>query len=93
MDTFFPPSVDWTQPKGGLFLWGTMPESLDAADVLQAAVDQKVAFVPGAAFFPCGGGQNTMRLNFSNANPDMIREGISRLGRVLREHTGEKLVT
>jgi 2-aminoadipate transaminase len=93
MDTFFPPSVDWTQPKGGLFLWGTMPESLDAADVLQAAVEQKVAFVPGAAFFPCGGGQNTMRLNFSNANPDMIREGISRLGRVLREHTGEKLVT
>ena len=92
MDSFFPPSVDWTQPMGGLFLWGTVPESLDTADVLQAAVEQKVAFVPGASFYPRGGGQNTMRLNFSNASPEMIREGIARLGRVLYQYTGEKLV-
>ena len=83
MDTYFPPEVDWTQPAGGLFLWGTLPEELDAADVLKAAVEQKVAFVPGAPFYPRGGGKNTMRLNFSNASPEKIREGIARLGSVL----------
>jgi 2-aminoadipate transaminase len=83
MDTYFPPEVDWTQPAGGLFLWGTLPEDLDAADVLSAAVEQKVAFVPGGPFYPCGGGKNTMRLNFSNASSEKIREGIARLGDVL----------
>jgi 2-aminoadipate transaminase len=85
MDRYFPPEVDWTQPAGGLFLWGTMPEYMDAADVLQDAVQRKVAFVPGAPFHPNGGGQNTMRLNFSNASPEMIQEGIHRLGDVLYE--------
>lgn len=83
MDAYFPPGVDWTQPEGGLFLWATMPEELDAATVLKAAVEKKVAFVPGESFHPCGGGKNTMRLNFSNATPENIREGISRLGQVL----------
>jgi 2-aminoadipate transaminase len=85
MDRSFPPQVDWTQPQGGLFLWGTLPVELDAAAVLQAAVAKKVAFVPGAPFFPTGGGLNTMRLNFSNASPENIREGINRLGEVLGE--------
>jgi 2-aminoadipate transaminase len=83
MDRYFPPEVDWTQPAGGLFLWGTMPENIDAAQVLEDAVERKVAFVPGAPFHPKGGGQNTMRLNFSNASPEMIQEGIHRLGDVL----------
>jgi 2-aminoadipate transaminase len=90
MDTYFPPEVDWTQPAGGLFLWGTLPEGLDSKDVLKAAVEQKVAFVPGAAFYPCGGGQNTMRLNFSNASSEKIREGIARLGNVLYDKIREK---
>jgi 2-aminoadipate transaminase len=64
-------------------LWGTLPEGLDSEDVLKAAVEQKVAFVPGASFHPCGGGKNTMRLNFSNASSEKIREGIARLGSVL----------
>jgi len=85
MDRYFPHEVDWTQPAGGLFLWGTMPENLDAADVLKQAVEQKVAFVPGEPFHPNGGGRNTMRLNFSNASPEMITEGIHRLGNVLHE--------
>jgi 2-aminoadipate transaminase len=85
MDSCFPPEVDWTQPQGGLFLWGVLPKALSSADVLKVAVEQKVAFVPGAAFHARGGGENTMRLNFSNATPDGIREGISRLGRVLQE--------
>jgi 2-aminoadipate transaminase len=57
---------------------------MDAAKILRVALEQKVAFVPGAPFHPCGGGQNTMRLNFSNATPEKIREGIARLGKVLR---------
>jgi 2-aminoadipate transaminase len=85
MDRSFPPQVDWTQPQGGLFLWGTLPEHLDSARVLQEAVARKVAFVPGAPFYPNGGGENTMRLNFSNATPENIQLGISRLGEVLQE--------
>jgi len=92
MDAYFPPGVDWTHPQGGLFLWGTLPENLNAADVLKAAVEQKVAFVPGAPFYPTGGGHNTMRINFSNATPEKIREGIARLGQVLYEKIGEPIV-
>ncbi|MBI3942237.1 MAG: PLP-dependent aminotransferase family protein [Chloroflexi bacterium] len=86
--TQLPPGVRWTHPQGGLFLWVTLPEGLDAAETLQAAVAQKVAFVPGAAFFPCGGGANTLRLNFSNANLAQITQGITRLGRVVHEQVG-----
>ena len=75
--------VRWTRPAGGLFLWVSLPEWMDAAVVLQDAVKEKVAFVPGAPFFPGGGGQNTLRLNFSNAKDEQIREGIERLGRVV----------
>ena len=83
LDSYFPPSVDWTQPKGGLFLWATTPPEIDTTELLKAAVEQKVAFVPGAPFHPNGGGQNTMRLNFSNATPENIQEGIARLGKVM----------
>jgi len=92
MDRFFPSQVDWTQPEGGLFLWGILPEGLVSAKVLEAAVLKKVAFVPGTPFYPCGGGLNTMRLNFSNATPEMIREGIHRLGDVLQTEIGAGVV-
>jgi 2-aminoadipate transaminase len=85
MAQYFPKSVRWTQPKGGLFLWVTFPEHIDAADILEKAVKNKVAFVPGTAFFPDGGGQNTGRFNFSNAQPEQIKIGIQRLGDVLKE--------
>ena len=90
MDRYFPPEVDWTQPSGGLFLWGVIPEYLSSADVLVDAVKQKVAFVPGDSFFANGGNHNTMRINFSNAIPEKIQEGISRLGQVLFEKIQEK---
>ncbi len=75
----FPPGVTWTQPQGGLFLWLKFPEHLDAAVVLKAAIEQKVAFVPGESFFADGSGRNTARLNFSNASPERVEEGIARL--------------
>lgn len=85
MDEMFPPEMRWTRPQGGMFLWGIMPEGMDAADALKIAIERKVAFVPGAAFHANGGGANTMRINFSYSNPDTIREGITRMGGVLKE--------
>ena len=91
MEEMFPPGVSWVKPKGGMFLWGIMPKGMDAAEVLKRAVDRKVAFVPGAAFHPRGGGDNTMRLNFSYSSPDTIREGVTRLGITLKELIKEKV--
>jgi 2-aminoadipate transaminase len=85
MDEMFPREVHWTRPLGGMFLWGVLPENMDAAEVLKKAIERKVAFVPGESFHPNGGGKNTMRINFSYSNPDNIREGITRLGKVLKE--------
>jgi 2-aminoadipate transaminase len=85
MDELFPPEVRYTRPQGGMFLWGIMPEGMDAAEVFKVAVQKKVAFVPGAAFHANGGGDNTMRLNFSFSSPDTIREGVTRLSLTLKE--------
>jgi 2-aminoadipate transaminase len=84
MGEFFPPSVTWTRPKGGLFLWVRFPDSIDASDVLREALPHKVAFVIGSAFFADGSGKNTARFNFSAADLEKIREGIRRLGAVLQ---------
>jgi 2-aminoadipate transaminase len=81
--------VRWTHPEGGLFLWMVLPETLDAETLLREAIEEKVAFVPGGAFHPLGGGRNTLRLNFSNASEPMIEEGIARLGRVIARHVEE----
>jgi 2-aminoadipate transaminase len=85
MEELFPPGVSWTKPQGGLFLWGMLPKGMDTTEVFKTAVARKVAFVPGTSFFALGGGENTMRLNFSYANPDQIQIGIERLGNVLKE--------
>ena len=91
MEEMFPQGVTWTKPHGGMFLWGVLPEGMDAADVLKRAIERKVAFVPGEAFHPNGGGKNTMRLNFSFSAPEMIREGITRMGTTLKELISEKV--
>jgi 2-aminoadipate transaminase len=79
LEDFFPPEVSWTHPQGGLFLWVTMPPGIDTRKLLDTALRQNVAFVPGEAFFPAGDSGSHMRLNFSNAQPEQIREGIRRL--------------
>ncbi len=84
LEEHMPAGVRWTHPEGGLFLWLTLPDAMRSVDILQEAVQQKVAFVPGESFYPRGGGENTMRLNFSNACPEKINEGISRLSQVIR---------
>jgi len=85
MEEFFPEGCYWTRPQGGLFLWGNLPEGMDSRKVLEKAIEKKVAFVPGYSFYARGGGENTMRLNFSFASPEKIRLGIERLGNVIRE--------
>lgn len=77
--------VRWTRPQGGLFLWIELPDWMDSAELLKSAVKEKVAFVPGASFYPVGGEHNTMRLNFSYGSEAMIEEGIARLGRVVNQ--------
>jgi 2-aminoadipate transaminase len=79
-----PDGVRWTHPHGGLFLWVTLPAGLNSIELFKEAVQKKVAFVPGTSFFPYSGGENTMRLNFSNATPERINEGIARLGLVIK---------
>ncbi len=81
-----PPGVRWTRPQGGLFLWMTLPANLNARTLLDECVRQNVAFVPGGAFFPNGGNENTLRLNYSNMPIERIREGVKRLAAsVLKE--------
>ncbi len=78
-----PASVTFSTPDGGLFLWLTFPESVNAREVLEECLKHDVAFVPGGAFFPNGGHENTARLNFSFMPPDRISEGCARLGRAV----------
>src|SRR5579859_1162212 len=75
----------WTEPEGGLFMWVTLAEGLDAAELLTAAFEQKLAYIPGANFSPAGLGANTLRLNYSNNTPERIAEGVRRLGLIVRQ--------
>jgi 2-aminoadipate transaminase len=79
-----PPGVTCTRPDGGMFLWVTLPHGCSSLELFNRAVAEKVAFVPGQAFFANGGGQDTLRLNFSNSDEARIEEGMRRLARVMR---------
>ena len=79
-----PEGVRWTRPKGGMFVWVTLPEGMDGGALLVAALREKIAFVPGAAFHADGTGRNTLRLAYSLQDEGVIEEGMTRLGRVVR---------
>ncbi|MHB1413583.1 MAG: aminotransferase-like domain-containing protein, partial [Thermoleophilia bacterium] len=86
LEEHFPPEATWTRPRGGFYIWATLPEYLDAADLLALALEQeKVAFVPGAGGWEDGSGANHMRLAFCGVPEAMIEEGIKRLAKVIRE--------
>jgi DNA-binding transcriptional MocR family regulator len=76
--------AEWTHPEGGLFVWATFPEFVKTSEMLAAAIDAKVAYVPGSGFFPYEGGSNCMRLNFSYSDVETIHEGVKRLAKVAR---------
>ncbi|HEY8866178.1 MAG TPA: PLP-dependent aminotransferase family protein [Solirubrobacteraceae bacterium] len=83
-----PPEAEWTRPEGGLFVWATLPDYIDTTDLLARALTESVAFVPGRAAFVDGRGGSSMRLNFSGVDEAAIREGVRRIGKVVREQVG-----
>ncbi len=79
-----PPTTSWTKPEGGMFVWLRLPEGLDGSELLARSLDtERVAFVPGGAFFADGSNRNSLRLSYSCASETMIAEGIERLGRLI----------
>jgi len=82
---YFPREAEWTHPQGGLFIWATLPDYIDTTDLLARGLEEHVAFVPGRAAYVDGRGGSSMRLNFSGVGVDDIREGLKRLGEVVRE--------
>ena len=88
---FWPDGSSWTTPQGGLFLWARVPSPIDTLASFPRAVEKKVAYVPGVNFYPYeDGGHDAMRLNFSNAQPEMIVEGVRRLGLAFKEELAHK---
>lgn len=81
----FPKEVKWIVPQGGMFIWIELPKNIDTRIMFQKALAKKVSYVVGEAFFPEGGNYNSMRLNFSYSDDETIREGIKRLGDVIKE--------
>ena len=84
IEEHFPQEIKCTKPEGGMFLWVTLPENLSSLKLFKLATEENVAFVPGRAFYVDGGGDNTLRLNFSNSDEEKIEEGIKRLAKVIK---------
>lgn len=79
-----PAGTRWTRPDGGLFIWGQLPSGVSADDLFHDAIRERVAFVPGSAFYAVAPRHDMLRLNYSNCQPEQIEEGIARLGRAVR---------
>lgn len=80
---FFPAGASWTKPEGGMFIWVTLPRHIDTMQLLDEAVAQNVAFVPGAPFYANEPEHNTLRLSFVTVPPEKIREGVARLAKLI----------
>jgi 2-aminoadipate transaminase len=80
----FPEEIKCTKPEGGMFLWVTLPENLSSMELFNRAIKENVAFVPGSPFYVGGGGENTLRLNFSNSDRERIETGIKRLAGIIK---------
>jgi 2-aminoadipate transaminase len=85
LERWFPPDTEWTTPAGGFYVWVTLPEGFDTTAMLARAVERRVAYVPGAGFYPDGSGRNRLRLAFCYAAEDAIDEGVRRLGGLVAE--------
>lgn len=83
-EKYMPEGVTWTEPEGGLFLFVTLPEYMDADKLFPKAIEKKVAFVKGSVFHCDGSGKNTMRINFSYVNKEKNLEGVKRLAEVIK---------
>ncbi|MBR7067757.1 MAG: PLP-dependent aminotransferase family protein [Bacteroidales bacterium] len=86
---YMPKGVTWTEPEGGLFLFMTLPEGMDAQALFEVAIKENVAFVPGTVFYCDGGGKNTLRLNFSFMSKEKNEEGARRLAKAIEQMMGK----
>lgn len=84
MSKHFPQGVRWTKPEGGMFIWVTLPEHMDSKQLLDEAIQQNVAFVPGGPFYANNPEKNTLRLSFVTVSPERINEGIEKLGKLIK---------
>ncbi|MFP4024010.1 MAG: PLP-dependent aminotransferase family protein [Thiohalospira sp.] len=85
---YMPEGVKWTEPEGGLFLFLTLPEHMDAEILFKKAIEKNVAFVLGSVFHCDGSGKNTMRINFSYMSKEKTTEGVKRLAKAIKEEMG-----
>lgn len=85
LEEFFPKNVTFTRPQGGMFIWATLNNGMTALEFFHKAMEVDVAFVPGDPFYAAKSNVNTLRLNYTNATPEIIREGIQRLAKILAE--------
>lgn len=88
LEKYMPEGVTWTKPDGGLFMLVTLPKNMDARDLFNLAIKENVAFIIGEVFFCDGGGQNTLRLNFSYVSDEKMVEGVKRLARATKKLMG-----
>jgi DNA-binding transcriptional MocR family regulator len=87
IEEHLPEGTTWTVPAGGFYVWVSVPEWLDTRALLAKAVEQRVAYVPGTAFYPDGRGTDQLRLAFCYPTEDRIREGVARLGALLEDES------
>lgn len=85
LQEFFPSGASWTRPQGGMFIWVTLPQHINSMELLEAAVAQNVAFVPGAPFYANTPAPNTLRLSFVTVPPEQIRVGVEKLGKLIAQ--------
>jgi 2-aminoadipate transaminase len=88
MEKHFPPGVGWTRPRGGMFIWVTLPVEMDSAELLRAAMAENVVFVPGESFFAGAARKNCLRLSFVTVAPEKIAQGIAVLGALIAARLG-----
>jgi DNA-binding transcriptional MocR family regulator len=90
LDAHFPASATWTKPKGGFYVWVTLPPEIDTKLLVPRAIAAKVAYVPGTAFYADGFGSWQMRLSYCHPTPERIRQGVAALGNVIKEELSRR---
>jgi len=84
-----PPGAEWTEPEGGFFVWVTLPEGVNSEELLPAAADEGVTYLPGPHFFAAGGGERSLRLSFSHVSAEELDRGVAALARATEAVTEE----
>ena len=89
LEEYFPKAIRYSNPMGGLFVWVSLPDGKDAGELLGRALENKVSFIPGKAFYPKGDRNEELRLNFSNSAPEEIIKGMRVLGEITHKYINE----